>query len=1121
MSAPAQVYQNYGLTARFGCSGALGNYCDAFVDQQSGDASTITANRNLSISAGSVANTGSLVTAGSQASITAVAGITNQDQTLNAYWHDRRWAPVLGTGSVPDNFGCGTVVNCASLFGSDYHAGAGIQPPTPYASLPGTIQAPSLSVTAGGQLQNSGNVMGQQVALTGATIVNGLTSPAVYTPQATASQQVISLGPVGTPVAATKAANLASGTGQIGAGLATVSATAGTIASASSGALGSALGSGAGAVAAVTGNSVSVPASPTSASVASVPATPPVQTVAGAAAGTTGTATYLVSSPASQVMGSIGPAQLVASQPASLRPDTTQFYYDPFTEDQVLQQAALTQTGQASFISGLSFDNRNQISVANQEKQVLYGNAIQYAKANNLALGTALTQAQIAALDAPMLWYVEETVPQPGCTATGNASCPTVTALMPQVYLPQNYAVVQHDGTITGQDVSLTATGGGSILNTGSITATDTLTVNGGTLTNQQRSTDIGTQYTFLGSVAGLLTTTGTEVQPGGFMSAGNYQMNVDAVNQIGGALQKLNADGTVDTAGTQQELAALKAQLGNSFTQGTVSNDLHTTFTSLADTGGAFQQVGMLFVMVVASVITAGAASAAIGSGAAAGSTFAAGTAATTTAEGVFMPAISAGLGNMALSAGIAGMTSSALGQAATGSFSTASMLQAGGIAMVTAGLTNGITVGGESLASLAGVQNVGGALVPMAGSTTAGTLLEQGAAIAAEATVQAGVQTAIGGGSFLTNLKNDAISDIAAAGAYAIGNANAAGDFGTGAQGELGYVAVHAALGCAASAASGTGCASGAIGGAASAAFSPDFIKAIDPTGAPLDLGQQAALGAFATLAGGVLAGLAGVNVNGAATAAQNEAWNNAGADPHVAGTVQTGGLATNLWNVAQGTMTWLGNGAASLGNQFIGLVKAGAQAKMSESPSSLAAQGVANGLNAVAGMGGGEPPAASPGAVLVNSAAGQSVSAAPGASGYVPNTATLSSGGGSDETQGDSRSTTSNGTANAATGPKLTDDLAAAMSKPTVSDTKLGGLMDDLYRDGAKIGTGSTADAVRYETETGTPVGGVFHTQKAVDYSVALQRWLDSNPNASFSDRSAAQNVLRDLQNALKGK
>ncbi|MFL9999258.1 DUF637 domain-containing protein, partial [Paraburkholderia sediminicola] len=481
-------------------------------------------------------------------------------------------------------------------------------------------------------------------------------------------------------------------------------------------------------------------------------------------------------------------------------------------------------------------------SVANQEKQVLYGNAIRYAEANNIALGTALSQAQIAALDAPMLWYVEETVPQPGCTATGHASCPTVNALMPQVYLPQNYAVVQHDGTITGQDVSLTATGGGSILNTGSITATGTLTVNGGTLTNQQRSTDIGTQYDFIADITGLLTTTGTVVQPGGFMSAGNYQMNVDAVNQIGGALQKLNADGTVDAAGTQQQLADLQAQLGSSFTQGTVSNDLHTDFTSLADSGGAFQQIGMLAVMVVASVITAGAASAAIGAGAAAGSTLAAGTAATATST-----AVSAGLGNIVLSAGIAGMTSSALGQAASGTFSLNSMLETGGIAMVTAGLVNGITFDGNAgllgfnfgsasslpdgvstLGQLAGVTPGIGTTVPQSAASLAGNVAKQALAIAGEATLQAGVQTAIAGGSFLTNLRNAAVADVAAAGAFGIGDA-AMDSTSLVAQGTPGYWLAHAALGCAASAASGTGCAGGAIGGAVSAALSPEFIKAI----------------------------------------------------------------------------------------------------------------------------------------------------------------------------------------------------------------------------------------------------------------------------------------------------
>ena len=113
------------------------------------------------------------------------------------------------------------------------------------------------------------------------------------------------------------------------------------------------------------------------------------------------------------------------------------------------------------------------------------------------------------------------------------------------------------------------------------------------------------------------------------------------------------------------------------------------------------------------------------------------------------------------------------------------------------------------------------------------------------------------------------------------------------------------------------------------------------------------------------------------------------------------------------------------------------------------------------------------------------------------------------------------TSEGAANAATAQQLVDSLASKMVKPVVQDTKLSGLMDDLYRDGAKIGTGSTADAVRYEISAGQPVGGVFHAQKAQDYSTALQKWLNDNLSAPFNDRSAASNVLRDLQNALKGK
>lgn len=92
---------------------------------------------------------------------------------------------------------------------------------------------------------------------------------------------------------------------------------------------------------------------------------------------------------------------------------------------------------------------------------------------------------------------------------------------------------------------------------------------------------------------------------------------------------------------------------------------------------------------------------------------------------------------------------------------------------------------------------------------------------------------------------------------------------------------------------------------------------------------------------------------------------------------------------------------------------------------------------------------------------------------------------------------------------------------MEKPTVKDAQLQNLMDDLYRQNAKIGSGSTADAVRHELKAGSTVGGKTHSQKAKDYSQALIKWLDKNPNASAKDRAAAEYILKDMQNALKGK
>ncbi|MDN4173313.1 hypothetical protein QWY28_10195 [Nocardioides sp. SOB77] len=101
------------------------------------------------------------------------------------------------------------------------------------------------------------------------------------------------------------------------------------------------------------------------------------------------------------------------------------------------------------------------------------------------------------------------------------------------------------------------------------------------------------------------------------------------------------------------------------------------------------------------------------------------------------------------------------------------------------------------------------------------------------------------------------------------------------------------------------------------------------------------------------------------------------------------------------------------------------------------------------------------------------------------------------------------------------RFVSELRAAMEKPSVRDPRLSGLMDELYRDGASVGSGSTAAAVRHELATGLPVGGKFHTEKAENMITALERWLRNNPEATPGDRAAAENVIRDMRDALAGR
>lgn len=102
----------------------------------------------------------------------------------------------------------------------------------------------------------------------------------------------------------------------------------------------------------------------------------------------------------------------------------------------------------------------------------------------------------------------------------------------------------------------------------------------------------------------------------------------------------------------------------------------------------------------------------------------------------------------------------------------------------------------------------------------------------------------------------------------------------------------------------------------------------------------------------------------------------------------------------------------------------------------------------------------------------------------------------------------------------GEQAVDDV---LPKPKVSDPKLQNYVDNLYKgttNPARVGTGTTADAVRNELATGQPTGGTFHSIKAQETINGFERWLRTNPGASYSDRLVAQSLLDDLRSALGG-
>ncbi|MGC8212155.1 beta strand repeat-containing protein [Ralstonia pseudosolanacearum] len=833
------VHQSHGSdVGPCGKSGS-GN-CDTATQTATGDAGMILAAGDLTVNAGSVRNNGGAMVAGGNNTITT-GSFDNSPVFLRQYYH---WMFLDQDSNASDRWGCdsaGDISGCQRAFGGNLRNGtnANAENAPTIGVLNSYVSGGNLAIRSGGAIINSGNIEGTAISLSGATITNGITNPSIQTPPSTSGRQVVSLGPIGTANAQLPV----TGTPDTFSGPTTVvqqgvpnPSNPGT----------------------ANGRWQFNPVVVTTQSGGAVAwhfNTPLDGAAMSAPTASGSTAQYLSNSPATAVLGGVGPQTLINALPADLRPGSTPFYYDPQAENQRLDQAALAQTGRTSFINGLTYDSQTHLTVDDQQKLILYQNAVDYAKAHSVQLGQALTPGQLAALDKPMLWYVTQQVPDPNCLS---GACPMVSALVPQVYLPQGYSGIEPGGSIVASK-SLELLADNPIRNTGTLGSYGTLKTNT-TIVNEQRAAEMTAAWQPIED--GWARTTGQQGQANsGFVFAANAADIGGQIRNINGVVAQLNADGSMSAAEAARVAAAVQAGM-----QAVTSTHTDTFVRSESWFGQLFAGV----VMVAIGIMTGGAAMAAY-----------AGVGATLT------------VGQAMAQAAVASMTTNTMQQASSGQgFSFGALVKAGATSALTAGITQGITLNANgtlgtvdslnsvasdrSLAALSGAKNVGNGLTQAAASS--GTLGEQLTALTLGIGIKAGVTTAINGGSFGRALTNTAASDIGAVAANVLGTLTPGiGEVNASPNSVVGNILGHVALGCATSSMQGTGCAGGAAGGLAGSVVAPlvgmGLYAGTSGTNSVID----AATVAIGAMAGGAIAHAIGGDTTAGASTAQNAAMNN----------------------------------------------------------------------------------------------------------------------------------------------------------------------------------------------------------------------------------------------------
>ena len=239
-----------------------------------------------------------------------------------------------------------------------------------------------------------------------------------------------------------------------------------------------------------------------------------------------GTSQYLLSASIDLSGNTLTPDYLT-SQLSAGAGDTggLQFLADPFVENRLLQQAALAATGQNFLLDDVENDQTAQ-------RQALYDNAIAFASTDSTAqIGTALTETQIASLDAPVLWYVTEQV-------DGRD------VLVPTLYLPtpDEIEISPAGQIVASNNVLLEAED--TVTNTGTVSAGGTVLVRAQDVVNETLRTT-ATATTSRGEV-GFITAGPTASISGEnvFIVAESDDPDRGTITNTGAAITNTSADG-------------------------------------------------------------------------------------------------------------------------------------------------------------------------------------------------------------------------------------------------------------------------------------------------------------------------------------------------------------------------------------------------------------------------------------------------------------------------------------------------------------------------------------------------------------------------------------------------